>query len=73
MSDNHQRYQHKNGTFTNVFCGARRLNVQASLISGIVGSRSANYPKIASKVPDRRKLESRVKGYSRYVNARKPE
>lgn len=45
-----------------------RSNVLASLISGIVGSRSTNYPKIASKVPDRRKLESRVKGYSRYIN-----
>jgi len=52
--------------------GAKQLNVLASLISGIVGSRSTNYPKIASKVPDRRKLESRVKGYSRYINEAEP-
>jgi len=52
--------------------GAKQLNVLASLISGIVGSRSTNYPKIASKVPDRRKLESRVKGYSRYINDTEP-
>jgi hypothetical protein len=47
---------------------AKQLNVLAGLISGIVGSHSTNYPKIAGKVPDRTKLESRVKRYSRYIN-----
>jgi len=47
--------------------------VLACLISGIVGSHSANYPKIASKVPDRTKLESRVKRYSRYINEADPK
>lgn len=78
MSDNHQRYLSIRTALSQMFLdepkgyGAKQLNVLASLISGIVGSRSTNYPKIASKVPDRRKLESRVKGYSRYINDTDP-
>jgi hypothetical protein len=76
MSDNHQRYRSIRSALSQMFLtepkgyGAKQLNVLASLISGIVGSRSTNYPKIASKVPDRRKLESRVKSYSRYMDPR---
>ena len=79
MSDNHQRYRSIRTALSQMFLGgpqgygAKQLNVLAGLISGIVGSRSANYPKIASKVPDRRKLESRVKGYSRYINDTDPD
>ncbi len=78
MSDNHKRYRSIRTALSQMFLGepkgclAKQLNVLASLISGIVGSRSANYPKIARKVPDRRKIESRVKGYSRYINAIDP-
>lgn len=78
MSDNHKRYRSIRTALSQMFFdepqgyGAKQLNVTASLISGIVGSRSTNYPKIASKVPDRRKLESRVKGYSRHINNTEP-
>jgi len=74
MSDNHQRYRSIRIALSQMFLGepkgygAKQLNVLASLISGIVGSRSTNYPKIASKVPDRTKVESRVKRYSRHMN-----
>jgi len=79
MSDNHQRYRSIRLALSEMFFkepkgyGAKQLNVLASLISGIVGSRSTNYPKIASKVPDRAKLESRVKHYSRYINEADPK
>lgn len=78
MSDNHKRYRSIRTALSQLFLGepkgylAKQLNVLASLISGIVGSRSTNYPKIASKVSDRHKLESRVKGYSRYINKTEP-
>lgn len=78
MSDNHQRYRSIRTALSQMFLaeptgyGAKQLNVLASLISGMVGSRSTNYPKIASKVPDWRKLESRVKSYSRYMNETDP-
>lgn len=74
MSDNHQRYRSIRSALSQMLFaepkgyGAKQLNVLASLISGIVGSRSTNYPRIASKVPDRSKSESRVKRYSRYIN-----
>lgn len=74
MSDNHQRYRSIRVALSQMFLKepkgheAKQLNVLASLISGIVGSKSTNYPKIAGKVPDRTKVESRVKRYSRYIN-----
>lgn len=79
MSDNHQRYRSIRTALSQMFLeerkgyGAKQLNVLASLISGIVGSRSSNYSKIASKVPDRTKAESRIKRYSRYINEVEPE
>jgi hypothetical protein len=78
MSDNHQRYRSIRSALSQMFFkepkgyGAKQLNVIASLISGIVGSKSTNYPKIASKVPDRTKTESRIKRYSRYINEAVP-
>jgi hypothetical protein len=74
VSDNHHRYRSIRTSLSQLYASeprgmeAKHLNVLASLISGIVGSHSTNYPKIASKVPDRTKLESRVKRYSRFVN-----
>jgi hypothetical protein len=79
MSDNHQRYRSIRSALSQMFSnglkgyGAKQLNVFAALISGIVGSKSTNYPKIASKVPDHAKAESRVKRYSRYINEADPD
>lgn len=79
MSDNHRRYRSIRLALSQMFStepkggGAKQLNVLASLISGIVGSRSTNYPQIASKVPDHAKAESRVKRYSRYINEADPD
>lgn len=46
---------------------ARRLNILAALISGIVGSRRVNLPQIADKVPDENKPESRIKQFYRWL------
>ena len=79
MSDNHRRYRSIRTSPSQLYASeprgmdARYLNVFAGLISGIVGSHSTNYPKIANKVPDRCKLESRVKRYARFVNEADPE
>jgi hypothetical protein len=78
MSDNHTRYRSIRSALSQMFFkkptgyGAKQLDVMASLVSGIVGSRSTNYPKIASKVPNQTKAESRVKKYSRYINEADP-
>ena len=48
---------------------ARRLNVLAALISGIVGSRRVNLPEIAGKVPDANKPESRIKQFYRWITS----
>jgi hypothetical protein len=47
---------------------AKAVNTLAGMINGIVGSKSTSYGAIASKTPDRAKLESRVKRFSRWVN-----
>jgi hypothetical protein len=79
VSDNHRRYRSIRTALSQMYASepqgmdAKQLNVLGSLISGIVGSRSSNYPKIASKTPDRAKLESRVKRFSRYVNEADPQ
>jgi len=46
---------------------ARRLNILAALINGIVGSRRVNLPQIADKVPDANKPESRIKQFYRWI------
>lgn len=46
---------------------ARRLNVLAGLMSGIVGSKRTNLPSIASKVPSGAKREGRIKRFSRFL------
>jgi hypothetical protein len=47
---------------------ARHLTTLAALISGIVGSKSAQLPHIATHVPDGTKAESRVKRFARWVD-----
>lgn len=75
MSDNHRRYRSIKQALRQMYPqdvkghAARKLNTLAALISGIVGSQRTNYAKIASKVPEAANLESRVKRYSRWVNA----
>ena len=77
MSDNHRRYRSIKQALRQMYPqelqghAARKLNTLAALISGIVGSQRTNYAKIASKVPETAKLESRVKRYARWVNEAK--
>jgi len=74
MSDNRRRYRTIRRELKRLYPFepkgnlARHLNTLAGLISGIVGSNSAHLPKIAKKVPDHIKKESRVKRFSRWVN-----
>jgi hypothetical protein len=44
------------------------LTTLAALISGIVGSKSTQLPRIATKVPDGTQAESRVKRFARWVH-----
>jgi hypothetical protein len=46
---------------------ARRLNVLAALISGIVESRKVNLPQIADKIADENKPESHIKQFYRWI------
>ncbi len=46
---------------------ARHLNTLAGLVSGIIGSKKTHLPAIASKIPDRRKRESRSKRFARFL------
>src|SRR5205085_7203730 len=46
---------------------ARHLNTLTHLVSGIIGSRKTNLPAIASKTPDGKKRESRIKRYTRWL------
>jgi Transposase DDE domain len=46
----------------------RHLTTLAALISGIVSSQSTQLPKIATRVPDGTKPESRVKRFARWVD-----
>jgi hypothetical protein len=48
--------------------GVRHLTTLAALISGIVGSHSAQLPTIATQVPMGSKPESRVKRFARWVD-----
>jgi DDE family transposase len=74
MSDNLRRYRAIRRALTQCYPGeisgrmAQHLTTLAALISGIVGSRSSQMPSIAMKIPDRAKLESRVKRLSRWLD-----
>ena len=77
MSDNLRQYRAIRDALIQGYPGepqgrcARHLVTLAALISGIVASKSTHLPKIAGKVPDGTKAESRVKRFARWVdNAR---
>jgi hypothetical protein len=73
MSDNLRRYRAIRNALTQWYPGepqgnlARHLTTLAALISGIVASKSAQLPKVASQVPDGTKPESRIKRFTRWV------
>ena len=50
---------------------ARHLQTMAFIINGIIASQSCNLPKIASKVADLRKPESRVRSFGGWVSNKK--
>jgi len=74
MSDNLRRYRAIRDALIQCYPGqpsgpvARHLITLAALISGIVGSKSAQLPHIATHVPDGTKAESRVKRFARWVD-----
>jgi len=74
MSDNLRRYRAIRDALTQGYPdeltghAARHLTTLAALISGIVGSKSAQLPHIATHVPDGTKAESRVKRFARWVD-----
>jgi Transposase DDE domain len=73
MSDNLRRYRAIRDALTQWYPGqptgtvARHLTTLAALISGIVGSQSTQLPKMATRVPDGTKPESRVKRFARWI------
>jgi Transposase DDE domain len=73
MSDNLRRYRAIQDALTQCYPGqptgavARHLMTLAALISGIVGSKSTQLPKIAAHIPDHTKPESRGKRLARWV------
>src|SRR6266851_4802401 len=73
MSDNLRRYRAIRDALTQGYPGqptgtvARHLTTLAALISGIVGSKSTQLPKIAAHVPDGAQPESRVKRFARWL------
>jgi Transposase DDE domain len=74
MSDNLRRYRAIRSALIQGYPAApkgkvaRHLTTLAALISGIVGSQSTQLPKIATRVPDGTKPESRVKRFARWVD-----
>jgi hypothetical protein len=73
MSDNLRRYRAIRDAFTQGYPGqptgtvARHLTTLAALISGIVGSKSTQLPKMAAYAPDGARPESRVKRFTRWI------
>ena len=73
MSDNLRQYRAIRDALLQGYPGqpqgqrARHLVTLAALISGIVASKSAQLPKIASQVPNGTKPESRVKRFARWM------
>ena len=74
MGDNLRQYRAIHNALRQGYPGkpqgrcARHLATLAALISGIVASKSTHLPKIAAKVPDGAKPESRVKRFARWLN-----
>jgi len=46
---------------------ARHLTTLAGMVAGLVAAGSSHLPKMAQKAPDKTKLESRVKRFSRFI------
>jgi hypothetical protein len=73
MSDNLRQYRAIHEALWQGYPGephgrcAQHLGTLAALISGIVASKSTHLPKIATKVPERAKPESRAKRFARWV------
>jgi hypothetical protein len=74
MSDNLRQYRAIRAALTQGYPSepqgrcARHLATLTALISGIVASKSTQLPKVAAKVPDGTKPESRVKRLARWVD-----
>ena len=74
MSDNLHRYRAIREALIQWYPGqptgtvARHLTTLAALISGIVGSKSTQLPRVATPIPDRAKPESRVKRLTRWLD-----
>ncbi len=73
MSDNLRRYRAIRDALIQGYPGAphgqvaRHCTTLAAIISGIVGSKSTQLPRIATHVPDGKQPESRVKRFARWV------
>lgn len=73
MGDNKIRYREVRNSLERLYPTqpkgrfARHLNTLAAMISGIVGSKSTQLPKIAAKVPDKAKITSVEKRIKRWV------
>ena len=74
MSDNRRQYRAIREALRQAYPGepqgrcARHLTTLAALISGIVASKSTQLPKVAAKVPNGTKPESRVKRFARWLD-----
>jgi len=74
MSDNRTRYRAIRKGLKQLYPTeptgnlARHLNTLADLMSGIVASQTTNLPNLASRIPDGRQADSRVKRFARWVN-----
>jgi hypothetical protein len=73
MRDNLRRYRAIRAALIQYYPGeptgtvTRHSTTLSALISGMVASKSTQLPKIATHVPDRRKPESRVKRFARWI------
>ena len=73
MSDNVRRFQavrtalRKYYPQTDSKRHARHLTTLAGMVAGLVAAGSSHLPKMAQKAPDKTKLESRVKRFSRFI------
>ena len=74
MSDNLRQYRAIREALRQAYPGepqgrcARHLTTLAAMISGIVASKSTQLPKVAAKVPNGAKPESRVKRFARWLD-----
>src|SRR5262244_1958337 len=74
MSDNLRQYRAIRDALRQAYPGepqgrcARHWTTLAALISGIVASKSTQLPKVAAKVPNGTKPESRVKRFARWLD-----